>query len=369
MYLRYKRGLLSQINGESDREYMIAIHTKNREQLGNEVDREYLQYKVGPLLYTPALHKTIAEDICSRKHDGLKSIALCLEDAIGDSSVEMAEDQVIRTIIKLNEAISTGDISRHEMPLVFIRIRTPQQMEKLYPRLQDTCSVVTGFILPKFDLSNVESYKDIIEKMNSTRSGSKLYIMPILESTSIIDIETRSSTLTKLKASLESIRPYVLNIRVGGNDFCNKFGLRRNWHQTIHDITVVKNALADIMNVFGRDYIVSAPVWEYFDNKANDEWSKGLKREIELDQLNGFIGKTAIHPSQLPIILESMKVDYADYRDADSILNWENHQLGVAKSEGGTRMNEAKVHTNWAKKILILAEIYGVKNDEESYRK
>ena len=80
-------------------------------------------------------------------------------------------------------------------------------------------------------------------------------------------------------------------------------------------------------------------------------------------RINGFIGKTAIHPSQLPIIYESLKVSRADYEDAMKILGWDKGPLGVAKSEGGNRMNEVKVHGKWAKKISILADIYGIKED------
>ena len=48
---------------------------------------------------------------------------------------------------------------------------------------------------------------------------------------------------------------------------------------------------------------------------------------------------------------------------AMKILGWDKGPLGVAKSEGGNRMNEVKVHGKWAKKISILADIYGIKED------
>jgi citrate lyase beta subunit len=102
-------------------------------------------------------------------------------------------------------------------------------------------------------------------------------------------------------------------------------------------------------------------VWEYFGPECDGKWDVGLAKELELDRLNGFIGKTAIHPSQLPLIHESMKVKKSDYDDAMKILDWNNGSLGVAKSEDGSRMNEVKVHGKWAGKIAVLGEIYGVK--------
>lgn len=90
-----------------------------------------------------------------------------------------------------------------------------------------------------------------------------------------------------------------MNIRVGGNDFSNLYGLRRNEHQNIYEIGVIRDILANIINVFADTYVVSGPVWEYFKKGSDTAWEKGLRKEIELDLLNGFIGKTCIHPSQL----------------------------------------------------------------------
>lgn len=322
--------------------------------------KEMLKYSIGALLYTPAINDFIAKDISNKRYAYLKSLALCLEDSIVDNSVQKAEKQLLKTIESIYEAISSNKISIDDVPLIFIRVRSPLQMEKLFFKIKEYYSIITGFILPKFDLLNAETYKDIILKINSEIEEKDIYIMPILESESIINADTRINTLVKLKQITDSIYDYILNMRVGGNDFCNKFGLRRNCNQTIYDIGVVRNTLIDILNVFGRDYIVSGPVWEYFENGKNDNWLTGLKNELELDRINGFVGKTAIHPSQILPIIDSLKVDYSDFKDARKILNWGNSMLGVEKSAEGDRMNESKVHQNWAKRIIALSEVYGI---------
>ena len=119
----------------------------------------------------------------------------------------------------------------------------------------------------------------------------------------------------------------------------------------------------DILNVFSIDYVVSGPVWEYFDDGKSVAWLEGLVRELEMDRINGFIGKTAIHPSQLPYIYDSLKVVRADYEDARQILRWDVEKLGVVKSANGSRMNEVKTHRRWAERIMILGDIYGVKEE------
>ena len=53
------------------------------------------------------------------------------------------------------------------------------------------------------------------------------------------------------------------------------------------------------------------------------------------------------------------KVAKSDYIDAKNILNWNPSTSLVSGSALNERMNEYKTHTNWAKKILHLAEYYG----------
>lgn len=105
------------------------------------------------------------------------------------------------------------------------------------------------------------------------------------------------------------------------------------------------------------DYIVSGPVWEYYNG---ENWDTGLCREIKDDQLCGFIGKTVIHPKQIELVYSAYKVPKKDLDDAKAILNWneDSHSL-VSGSTAKERMNEYKTHSRWALKTILLAEAYG----------
>jgi citrate lyase beta subunit len=184
--------------------------------------------------------------------------------------------------------------------------------------------------------------------------------MPILETGDIIDFRTRTDVLGSIKEKIDSMNEFVLNVRVGGNDFSNEFAARRHYDETIYDILPISQLLGDLLTVFSREYVVSGPVWEYFDS-AGDEWKTGLKRELKRDILNGFIGKTVIHPKQIPVVNEMLQVSKKDFEDAKSILNWDKSGLQVGKSYGGERMNEVRTNCNWAEKIYLLSEIYGVR--------
>ena len=45
-----------------------------------------------------ATRQTIAEDVLNRKHEGLASIVIDLEDAVGDLQIELAEETLIQQL-------------------------------------------------------------------------------------------------------------------------------------------------------------------------------------------------------------------------------------------------------------------------------
>lgn len=317
-----------------------------------KINMDELPYHVGGLLYTPALNDKIADKLIMGKIDSLTSLVFCLEDSIMDEKLEEAEEQLKKTLDKLSK-------SEAELPLLFVRVRTPRHMARVHEFIGGLENLLTGYVLPKFDNSNADEYIALIREFNIMREN-KLYIMPILESRTVADIQRRVPIMEEIKHKLDSVKELVLNVRVGGNDFSNMYGLRRSKDQTIYDIGVIRDILVNIINVFAQDYVVSGPVWEYFGADSDGEWAVGLRNEIQLDLINGFIGKTAIHPSQLPVIFDSLKVSRSDYEDARSIADWKSDGYAVSKGKSGDRMNEVKCHLKWAKQILTRAKVYGI---------
>lgn len=314
-----------------------------------------LKYKVGALLYSPALNRKIADSIIAEKFSRPYSLALCLEDTIADDSVEFAEKQIGITLKRLLEASSEKSFY---MPMIFIRVRSSEQLLRLWEELAEWSELITGFIFPKYSVGNADFYNEAMRRINS-EAKRMVYMMPILESRDIVEYSTRHTVLSDLKEKIDSVKEMVLNIRVGGNDFSNEFAARRHYDETIYDMLPISQLLGDILTVFSREYVVSGPVWEFFSSD-NEEWKRGLRNELKLDKVNGFIGKTVIHPKQISVVNEALKVSYKDYEDAKEILNWDETGLQVRKSFASERMNEVKTHTNWAYKAIALAEIYGV---------
>lgn len=314
-----------------------------------------LKYGVGALLYTPANNEKISRYIQSEKFGKKYSLALCLEDTISDYKVNDAENQLIKSMEEIYKAKIESDFF---CPNIFIRVRSAQQITDLYEKLNESRECLSGFIIPKYSVDNASEYNNAIMSINS-KSDKKVFMMPILESKDIVNLALRAQSLCKIKEAIDSVKEYVLNVRVGGNDFSNQFAVRRHINEAIYDNMAIAQILSDIITVFSSDYVVSGPVWEYFDGEG-DEWKIGLENELKLDQLNGFIGKTVIHPNQIPVVNEALKVSREDYKDALEIINWDENDTQVGKNNDGQRMNEVKTHYNWACKIVTLAKLYGV---------
>lgn len=312
-----------------------------------------IYYTVGALLYCPANNKTLANSIIFEKFGNKYSLALCLEDTINDDNLQDAEQQLISTLLQIYKAHLSQNFY---LPKIFIRVRNAIQMENLTSLLGDAFEIVTGFIFPKFSIENADIYINKLVQINH-KTHRLVYGMPIYENSSIIAPNTRYDILYTLKHKLDEISSLILNIRVGGNDLCHYFGFRRHANESIHKIKPISDIFSDIITIYGHDYVVSGPVWEYY---RGTHWENGLKAEIFDDKLCGFIGKTAIHPNQIEVINSSYKVRKEDYMDAQNIVNWNSSPSLVSGSASNNRMNEYKTHTNWAKKILFLAEYYGI---------
>ncbi len=316
-----------------------------------------LRYKIGPLLYMPALRTDIAHKLGSGI-EGLRAAAVCLEDTVRDDMVEYAENNLAGELDKLKKGISEGAY-QNKTPMLFIRVRSPGQLLRLAERFVGN-GLIDGFVLPKID---DETLKEYIPQIKRTRElwGRPVHIMPIIENPSLIKPSERCSRLSRLYEELMEIRQAVLNVRVGGNDFCKALSLRANKDQTIYDLAPVASLLSDISAQFTADFTVSAPVWNYFGSADDEGWQRGMIREMELDKAAGFVGKTVIHPVQIKLVNQSMRVSEEDYKDAKLITESADSPVQVVKGVNGDRMYEHKVHINWAERTLALAEIYGVK--------
>ncbi|MDR4948313.1 HpcH/HpaI aldolase/citrate lyase family protein [Neobacillus cucumis] len=355
-------------------------------------NRELLSYGLGATLYMPATRPNIHQEILSKKHVGLTSLVIDLEDAIGDKDVALAEVLLVKELLRLHVECRKGLINHEDLPLMFIRIRHLDQLKQLSEQLGDALNLLTGVVIPKFSVENGRYILEMVRDIHS--DAHPFYAMPILESPKVIQKESRMDELIGIKQLLDQYRDYILNVRIGATDFCGLYGIRRNMDTTVYDIAVLRDCISDIINVFQRfdsPYVVSGPVWEYFSAKKRmlkpqlrqtpfwerygeeglkwraqliDENMDGLIREILMDISNGLTGKTIIHPSHIKVVQALNVVSYEEFIDARNIVKASDNNNGVMKSDFANKMNEVKPHYFWAKKILLKSQIYGVLHEE-----
>ncbi|WP_411147208.1 HpcH/HpaI aldolase/citrate lyase family protein [Streptomyces sp. A30] len=344
-----------------------------------------LAVALGATLYSPATRPRLADDIIKQTGRGVVSMVLCLEDSIGDEEVADAEENLVRQFEDL------AGREGMDLPLLFIRVRTPEQIPDLVRRLGTAARLLSGFVMPKFTEERGIPFLEALASAE-TASGRRLFAMPVLESPELLYRESRVETLEGISRAVDKYRERVLALRLGVTDFCSSYGLRRAPDMTAYDVQVVASVIADVVNMMGRadgtGFTVTGPVWEYFrvqermfkpqlrrspflEGKAEElrealieHAMDGLLREITLDQANGLQGKTCIHPSHVLPVHALSVVSHEEFSDAQDILRSERGGGGVLRSAYTNKMNEVKPHRAWAERTLLRAEVFGVANED-----
>ncbi|MFF9347348.1 HpcH/HpaI aldolase/citrate lyase family protein [Streptomyces sp. NPDC014734] len=351
---------------------------------GPDSPARMLAAALGATLYSPATRPRLADDVIKQAGRGVVSMVLCLEDSIDDSEVVGAEENLVGQFADL-------DARGAEVPLLFIRVREPDQVVDLVRRLGDAVRLLSGFVLPKFTEERGVPFLEALGQAEKA-CGRRLFAMPVLESPELLHLETRRETLQGIAGTVDKYREQVLALRLGVTDFCSAYGLRRAPDMTAYDVQIVGSVIADVVNVLGRadgtGFTITGPVWEYF--RLQERMFKpqlrrspflegrveelrtaliehdldGLLREIELDRANGLLGKTCIHPSHVAPVHALSVVSHEEFSDARDILRPERDGGGVMRSAYTNKMNEVKPHRAWAERTLQRAEVFGVARED-----
>ncbi|MFJ9242802.1 HpcH/HpaI aldolase/citrate lyase family protein [Streptomyces sp. NPDC101776] len=343
---------------------------------------------LGATLYSPATRPHLADDIVKQAGRGVVSMVLCLEDSIGDEDVPAAEENLVRQFTELAARPDT------ELPLLFIRVRVPEQIPDLVRRMGPAVRLLSGFVMPKFTEESGTPFLEALAAAEAA-SGHRLFGMPVLESPELLYRESRVETLEGISRAVDKYRDRVLALRLGVTDFCSSYGLRRASDMTAYDVQIVANVIGDVVNMLGRadgtGFTVTGPVWEYFrvqermfkpqlrrspflEGQAEElrealieHAMDGLLREIALDQANGLMGKTCIHPSHVLPVHALSVVSHEEFCDAQDILRPERGGGGVLRSAYTNKMNEVKPHRAWAERTMLRAEIFGVAREDVGF--
>ena len=103
-------------------------------------------WRLGATLYMPATRNDIADTILHNKIKGLRSLVICLEDAVSEVDIPLARQNLQKLLIQL--ATEKQLHGNADWPLVFIRPRDSSMGAELLSG--SDLGGVDGLVLPKF---------------------------------------------------------------------------------------------------------------------------------------------------------------------------------------------------------------------------
>jgi len=285
-------------------------------------------------LYVPANHPKLISGLFESSGINAPSFILCTEDSLAEVELPGALRQVYDLLPKLSNRNTTTPI--------FLRPRNVDVLREFLT--MKGIENVSGFVIPKADVDTLPAYLE-------TLVGLSYPLMPVLETRSIFDEQGRVELREYLNRS--PLGPSILALRIGGNDLLRLLGLKRMAGISIYE-TPLSILIAQLVMCFRpHGYRLTGVVCD----SLNDP--ELLRAEARRDACMGLIGKTAIHPRQLPIITKEFSVSQDEIRIAREILRDSTRSV-LAHNE---MMLERIVHRDWAHQTLQRAGINSDSNE------
>lgn len=290
--------------------------------------REIDYYELGATLYLSVLHDNLPLILKREKYPRLRSLVICLEDAL-------AQKDFPEGMIRLQQLIFAFEPTSLK---VFIR---PRDISNFIKILQMTgIEKVDGFALAKFDTDSMTPY------LTTCIEHHNFYFMPILETKDVFS----SQKLNKILIELEPFKDRVLTVRIGIEDILSHLTMLRLCHQTIYDIMPIYIILSTIYNLFkSNGYALSSPVFGCFENLVV------FQRELIEDTNHQIFNKTIVHPNQIDVAHQSYRIDQDSYNVAKRLLESDEAIFGHRG-----RMYEKSTHTPWAQTVIKRQKYYGM---------
>lgn len=285
-------------------------------------------------MYMPVIEESAIECIKGVKYPNLRSMVLCLEDALHEKDVDLGMERLRELLVKLLSEIKRSA----NAPLVFVRPRD-------FAMARDIVNMrgineIDGLVAPKIRPGQIKKWIGLLNHTN-------LKLMPTIETAEAFDAHEMKQLCQEM---LENEPDRILAVRFGGNDLMSCLGVRRQEGISLYE-GPLSYVLSMLVSIFGsKGFALTSPVFDNIDDL------EGLKRELEKDVHFGFVGKTAIHPCQIDIIQAAFSVSLNDMKAAEEILK--KDAKAVFKFSGS--MLEPATHTKWAERIRMRLDHYGV---------
>jgi len=287
--------------------------------------------ELGASLYLPATRPDLLLVAKGEKLAGVRSVIFCTEDAVNARDLAFALENLRAPIAALSYAANQ---------MRFVRVRNPAVLRQVLAL--PGADRLDGFVLPKITREVLPEYLRLLR-------GRGHLLMPTLETKEVFD--EREMIALRRALDRDGVRERVLSLRIGGNDLLSLLGMRRPRGRTLYQ-TSLGPVIARLVTTFKPSgFNLSAPVFEYLDDVAT------LEREVDEDLAHGLVGKTAIHPDQVPLIHACYRVHASDLEMADRILR----EDAPAVFRMHDAMCEPATHRNWAQRLRKSASCFGLR--------
>jgi len=256
-------------------------------------------------------------------------VIFCTEDAVAERGLDDALKNLSLTLDAMDPYAALDR---------FVRVRNPAVLEEVLA--MRGAAKLSGFVIPKATCGNLDGYLRQL-------SGTDHLLMPTLETLDVFDAQEMNDLRKRLLAPDLAWR--ILALRIGGNDLLALLGLRRPRTMTIYQ-TPLGPVIASLVTTFRPHGLrLTAPVFEHLD------CPELLAEEVMHDLAYGMVGKTAIHPDQVPLIEQHYRVRPTDVAMARQIMD----EASPAVFKMDNSMCEVATHLGWAQAVMARAKRFG----------
>jgi citrate lyase subunit beta/citryl-CoA lyase len=285
-------------------------------------------------LYVPADE---AERLASARHRGADAVIADLEDSVAESHKDHALDNVI-------EWLNSPQISYSEL---WVRVNLGQRgREEVAALFHENLG---GICLPKVsNVEDIESVAALLDELEDVSAqSSPISLMPLIESALAVQLLPDIARASR-----------VLRLQIGEIDLAADLGVEGG-----DDSSVLAFARASVIVASAAAGLLPPVGAVSTDFRDLENFALSTRRQRQ----NGFLGRAAIHPAQIPIIHEVYTASPDEINRAKGLVKQYDAALasgnGVVLDEDGRMVDEAVVRQS--RRILALANLDNTHRDEE----
>ncbi len=285
-----------------------------------------LRHLARSYLYVPADE---AERLASASRRGADAVIADLEDSVAVSHKDLALDNVI---VWLNSP-------QHSSSELWVRVnpgqRGREEVAALFHKNLD------GICLPKVSsVEDIEGVAALLDELEgATVRSSPVSLLPLIESALAIQLLPEIARASR-----------VLRLQIGEIDLAADLGAKVG-----NDSNVLAFACASVVVASAAAGLLPPVGAVSTDFRDLESFALSTQRQ----RRNGFMGRAAIHPAQIPVIHEVYAASPDEIKGAQRLVNQYDAALasgsGVILDEDGRMVDEAVVRQS--RRLLMLANL------------